>query len=202
MQQRKRSDIELLRDWADGDRSAGNDLIDRHNDAVHRYFVNKVGGDELADLIQQTFLICLETWQRFRGEASFRAFLLGIARFQLYSFYGRRNREVGTLSITALRDPATSPTGAVARRQDEQLLIEALCHVSLETQELLELSFWENLSAVEIAEILAVPVNTIYSRITRAKQALREAVEKLAPDRAERESVLQMIGDDEPDAVG
>jgi RNA polymerase sigma factor (sigma-70 family) len=191
-----RSDLELLRAWASGDKLAGNGLIERHNDAVHRYFINKVG-----DLLQQTFLACLEAWQRFRSEASFRTFLLGIARFQLYKFYDKRRNAEGSLSITALRDTSTSPTGAVARRQDEQLLLAALRHVPLETQELLELLFWEDLSAGEIAEVLDLPLNTIYSRITRAKQALREAVQQLAPDRAQRASALRLINEAALDAA-
>ena len=192
------SDIELLQRWASGDRNAGSTLIDRHSDAVHRYFANKVGGDELEDLMQQTFLACLEHGQRFRKQASFRTFLLGIARFQLYSFYGKRRRDAGGLSITAMRDPSTSPTGALTKHEDEQLLHEALRHISLEAQELLELSFWEELSAVEIADILDVPVNTIYSRMTRAKEALRAIVRQLAPDHTRCKNALRLIGADAP----
>jgi RNA polymerase sigma-70 factor (ECF subfamily) len=177
-----RSDIELLGKWASGDAGAGNELIERHCDALHRYFVNKVG-DELEDLIQQTFLACLESWTRFRHEASFRTFLLGIARFQLYTFYGRQRRSAGNLSVSSLRDPSTSPTGAVSKRQDEQLLLQALRRISLEAQEILELSFWEGLSATEIAAVLDLSLNATYSRLHRAKQALRSALRQLAPDR-------------------
>lgn len=186
-----RSDTELLGAWASGDSGAGNELIERHCDALHRYFVNKVG-DELEDLIQQTFLGCLEGWTRFRHEASFQTFLLGIARFQLYSFYGRQGRAAGNLSVTSMRATSTSPTGAISRRQDEQLLLQALREISLEAQEILELSFWEELSASEIAAVLGLSLNATYSRLHRAKHTLRAALRRLAPDlqHYEKASVL------------
>ena len=54
------TDEELLRAWSDGDRDAGERLFERHFESVVRFFRNKAAGDH-EDLIQQTFLGCVES---------------------------------------------------------------------------------------------------------------------------------------------
>jgi RNA polymerase sigma-70 factor (ECF subfamily) len=178
------SDAELLELWAQGERAAGNELIERHFASLYRFFLNKVG-DELEDLVQQTLLACVEARARYEGRANFKTFLLGIARFQLYTHYAQRKRQALDTSITSLHDLGASPTSAVARGEDERLILRALQHVSLDTQVLLELIFWEGLEVVEAARVLDLPLNTVYSRLRRAKRALRQKLRELAPERTD-----------------
>ena len=74
-------EAELLAAWAGGDSEAGSRLFEHHYRSIYRFFVNKLTSlTEVEDLVQQTFMACLEARSRYRGEASFRAFLFGIAR--------------------------------------------------------------------------------------------------------------------------
>ena len=79
-----KSDIDLLDAWRAGDPRAGNELFNRHFDSVCRFFANKAG-NEVDDLIQRTFLACVEGRDRFRGDASFRGYLFGVARNVLHA---------------------------------------------------------------------------------------------------------------------
>ena len=72
------TDAELLAAWRGGDADAGEILFDRHFAAVTRFFRHKAG-DRLDDLVQTTFMTLLESPDGFRGEGSFRAYLLGVA---------------------------------------------------------------------------------------------------------------------------
>jgi DNA-directed RNA polymerase specialized sigma24 family protein len=77
------NDAELLQAWANGNKSAGEQLFERHFEAIARFFRNKLPADtQHEDLIQQTFLGCVEARDRFRGDASFRSFLFAIAHNQ------------------------------------------------------------------------------------------------------------------------
>jgi RNA polymerase sigma factor (sigma-70 family) len=183
------SDGELLAQWSAGSRAAGNELIERHFDVVHRFFRNKVGSD-IEDLMQQTFLACVEARVRYQGQASFKTFLLAIARNQLFTHYSKRRREVLDFTLTSVHDLGTSPTGVLARREDEHLLSEALRRVPLDAQVVLELAYWEGLDGAEIAQVLEVPLNTAYSRLRRAKLALLERLRDLAPDRVDLDQVV------------
>jgi RNA polymerase sigma factor (sigma-70 family) len=176
------TDAALLARWRAGCRESGSVLIDRYFGVVHRFFENKVNG-ELRDLVQQTFLACMEARNPYDGRASFKGYLLAIARNQLFMHYGRQRRHPLAGADASVRDGATSPSGVLARREDEQLLGDALRRVPLEAQMVLELAFWEGLDGAEIARVLEVPLNTAYSRLRRAKGALRAVLAQMSPDR-------------------
>lgn len=173
-----RSDSSLLEAWRDGDASAADQLLRQHFDAVHRFFRSKIEGDAVQDLVQRTFLGCVEGVARI-GEAGFRSYLFGVARKQLMEHLRQHYRrdeplDLLTLSVCDLR---TTPSRWVARRDGHEALLTALQTLPLDTQILLELAYWEELSGKEIAAALGLEENTVRSRLARARQALREALE-------------------------
>jgi RNA polymerase sigma factor (sigma-70 family) len=193
----ERTDTELLASWGAGCRDSANELIDRYFPTVHRFFRNKVGA-EIEDLVQQTFLACVEGRERFKQHSSFKTFLLGIARYQLFTHYHKRRRERLDFSLSSTRDLGTSPTGIVAKREDEQLVVRALQQIPLDAQIVLELAYWEELDGLELARVLEVPLNTAYSRLRRAKLSLRTKLRELAPDRGDSEPIRAWLDASDP----
>lgn len=174
-----RSDFELLDAWGLGDRAAGSALYHRHFPALYRFFRNKVD-DAVPDLVQRTFLACVESRERFRRESSFRTYLFHTARFQLYLHYRdlKRNPALDFAVISAA-DLRTSPSDLIARKQDGRLLLEALRRIPIDHQIVLELSFWEEMSGPEIAQVLGLPEGTVRSRLRRAGLRLRAELQGL-----------------------
>lgn len=174
------SDAELLQAWHAGDRGAGELLFEQHYQSVSRFFRNKVS--EPADLVQRTFLACLENIERFRGDASFRTFLFAIATNVLRKHYrahaGPRGKvELGTVSV---EDLEPSPSRIVADTNERRLLLSALRRLSMDDQILLELHYWEQLKITELAEILDTPAGTIKTRMRAARKRLKEHIATLA----------------------
>jgi RNA polymerase sigma factor (sigma-70 family) len=83
----------------------------------------------------------------------------------------------------------------LAQREDERLLSLALQHVPVDQQIALELTYWEGLSAPEIARVLRIPENTVYSRLRRAKDHLRRALEVLSDQPNQRLRAVELLGD-------
>jgi RNA polymerase sigma-70 factor (ECF subfamily) len=187
-----RDDGELLDAWREGDEKAGRELFARHFDAVFRFFRNKV--ESVADdLTQQTFLGAVRGKDRFRGQASFRTYLFTIARNRLYTFYRDRQRsqkviEVGEKSAADLG--AASPTGLIAQREEQKLLLRALRHLPLDMQVALELHYWEHMTVREIAEVTETPEGTIKRRLQRARSKLDALIAELADSEALRQSTI------------
>jgi RNA polymerase sigma factor (sigma-70 family) len=181
------SDQALLTAWQAGDRRAGERLVQRHFLSIYNFFRTKVGADEVEGLTQQTFLACVEARDRVRGD-SFAAYLFGIARKLLLQHLRARGRSDRELPRPATLVP--SPTGALAQRDEERLLLLALRSIPLELQITLELAYWEHLSGAEIAEVLDVAPGTVRSRLARAKQALRDRIEALSQSAALTRSTL------------
>jgi len=173
-------DLELLAAWRAGDVSAGEALFSRHFAAVARFFRNKIDGD-IEELIQRTFLGCLEGQHRFTGAGSFRGFLFGIARNILFNALRelKRGREVN-LAELSIHDLGPTPSAVAARCEEEQLLLAALRRLPLQYQIVLELSFWEDMTHADVAEALAIPVGTASTRLRRARQLLTEQLQVLA----------------------
>ena len=177
-----RNDFELLEVWRGGDEAAGRELFARYFDAVYRFFRNKVD-DAAEDLVQQTFMGLVQGKDRFRGDASFRTYVFMIARKRLYTFLRDRdrNREPLEFHSTSVADLGlVSPSRAVAVRQEQQLLLQALRRLPLEMQVALELFYWEELSVTEIADVLETPVGTVKSRLQRARVRLDEILVQLS----------------------
>jgi RNA polymerase sigma factor (sigma-70 family) len=175
------SNAELLAAWQRGDRECGKELVKRHYDAVYRFFRSKVG-DDAPDLAQKTFLGCVEGIGKFREGYDFRSWLFAIAYRQLCKHFRDRAAERARLdfgTITAF-DLDPTPSSAMARSEEEQLLLAALRQIPLDMQVALELHYWERLTDADIAEVLDVPLGTIKSRIRRGRMLLRERLEQLA----------------------
>lgn len=170
-----RSDIDLLEAWRAGDGEAGRMLFERHISAVSRFFRNKVG-DEREDLIQGTFLACVESRDRLRDGARFRAYLFRIARNKLYDHLAKTHHNSGRpdpLSQSAI-DLGASPSRMLAKNQQDQHLLQALQQLPIALQIVLELHYWEGMSTAELAQVLEIPQGTVKTRLFRARALLRQ----------------------------
>ncbi|MBL9106659.1 MAG: sigma-70 family RNA polymerase sigma factor [Myxococcales bacterium] len=172
-------DEALLEAWNHGDAGAGEQLFDRYFVRLVRFFRTKVHGD-VEELVQQTFLGCIEGRRRFLGEGNFRGYLYAIARNVLFNFYRARSRkgEEVAISEVSLHDLDPRPSTVIAERREHQLLLESLRRLPLDAQLVLELHYWEDMTSAAIAQVLQVPHGTAQTRIRRARQLLAEELER------------------------
>jgi RNA polymerase sigma factor (sigma-70 family) len=185
-------DYELLRAWQAGDDRAGEQLFRRHYKLILRFFHNKAGA-QAHDLVQRTFLGCLEARQRIRADASFRAFLFGVARNVLYDHYRLAKRDqdhldFGTVSAEDLRP---TPGALIAQARESELLLRALRQIPLEAQMILEMYYWEGMPAPEIGEALDMPEPTVRTKIRRARLRLEQIIETSSAAPALRRSTVE-----------
>jgi RNA polymerase sigma factor (sigma-70 family) len=201
-----RSDLELLDAWRDGDRAAGNELFDRHFDAVFRFFRNKVT-EGAEDLVQQTFLACVQARDGFRGDASFRTYLFTAARSKLYTYFDKRRREGENIDwgVASCVDLGASPSGILAKDAEQRLLLLGLRRLPVDLQIALELYYFEQLRGPQLAEVLDVPEGTVRSRLRRGRELLRARIEELAEGPGQVESTMTDLegwADGLRDAIG
>jgi RNA polymerase sigma factor (sigma-70 family) len=185
-------DAALLSAWAEGDARAGSRLFERHYRAVYRFFANKLASlAEVEDLVQQTFMATIDARARFRGDASFKAFLLAIARnLLLKHLRDRRKLESLDAGETSLADCGMGVSTAMQLRREQQLLLTALRHIPIDSQVVLEMTYWEQMGGKAIAEVLGESEAAIRGRLRKAKLELRGAIESLARTPDELSSTL------------
>lgn len=186
------SDVELVRAWRSGERTAGERLFERYYDPVARFFFNKTDEQSCADLIQRTFLACVEGLARLEDAANFRSYLFSTAYRLLCKHYETRHhaRMPLDLMVATAQDCMQTPTQALAAKQEQRLLLAALRAVPVEYQIVLELVYWESMTAEEIGRALVLPLGTAKTRIRRGRQLLEKAMAELAESRVLLQSTV------------
>ena len=176
------SDATLAARFRDGDRHAGAALFDRHFAALARFFANKVVQEsDQDDLVQATFTACLGAVDRYRGEGPFRSFLFGIAYNVLRRHFERGRANPIDLGYVSAVDLAPGPSTIAGARGEQQGLADALRTLPVEQQTIIELFYWESMTAAEIGRSLGVPEGTVRTRLRRSRALLLEALAEAEP---------------------
>jgi RNA polymerase sigma-70 factor (ECF subfamily) len=159
------TDEALMLAFQRGSREAFEELFVRHRQALYGFFRRRLDSRERAeDLTQETFLAVIRASARYQPRALVRTWVYGIAMNLLAA--ERRRRTTGEL--TAASEPSTP--GSL----DEALCVrEALSRLDAVDREVLMLREYEQLTYFEIAELLRLPLNTVRSRLFRARLALK-----------------------------
>lgn len=129
------------------------------------------------DVVQEAYLRALNSFSGFRGGDS-RAWLLTIVRNACYTRL-QRKRAHGPLTAfdeTIHSGPVESPNPEqqALRREDQQLVRQAVDELPVDLREVVVLRELEGLSYKEIAEVADIPLGTVMSRLARARERLQQ----------------------------
>ena len=165
------SDDQLILEFQQGAREAFVELFERYREPIYGFFRRRLEHPARAEeLAQECFLALLQNVQRYEPRASFRSYLYGIATHLVAAERRKAGREV--VENEKLDDRAAG--GNAAGNHDAGIwLRKALGHLEPSEREILMLREYEQLSYGEIAAVLRMPVNTVRSRLFRARAALK-----------------------------
>ena len=169
------SDDELV-EASTSDLEAFGELIRRHQDFVYGAALRIVRNPVMAqDLAQETFIRAHRALSGFRGQAQVRSWLYRIAtNLALNAVQRRKEYPAETLpDKPARQDPVSDAENRALRRDLE----EAIAELPEKLKKPLVLREFEHMSYQEIAEVMDLPLNTVRTRILRARRALREKLE-------------------------
>jgi RNA polymerase sigma-70 factor (ECF subfamily) len=161
-----------------GDLRAFEALVERHRDVVFRVASRIAGREDAEDVSQDAFLRAFHRLERFRADASFRAWLLQITHNAAVDHLSRRRPEpvedAGEQSEGAEREVARLPAERLESRERIARLESKLRGLSPEHRVVLVLRDVEGLSYEEIAGITEAPLGTVKTRLFRARRDLIE----------------------------
>ena len=130
---------------------------------------------EAEDLVQETYVKALRGFSGFQAGTNFRAWMFRILR---NSFLTSRSGLKATVSLEedetgAVASSAPTPETMLIDLADRDAVREALTELPAAAREILLLCEVEEMSYEEIAQVLAIPIGTVMSRLHRARKALR-----------------------------
>jgi RNA polymerase sigma-70 factor (ECF subfamily) len=156
-----------------GERAAFDALIDRWHTPLWKYVRRLAGHDETAaDALQEVWLRVLRAIPALRDPSRLRPFLFGIARRTMMDRLREKYAEPEPAPVEMVAD-LTSPETSHELMQELALMRDELSRMPLIEREVLVLFYLQELSLNQLAEVLAVPVGTVKSRLFRARQTLR-----------------------------
>ena len=151
-----------------GKADAAERLFEAYRDPVWRFFCRRVRPVERAEeLTQDVFAGVLAAAPRYQPRGAFRSYVFGIAYNVLMA--DRRKRAVVTEPLGEHLAPGSDPDAVLWVRQ-------ALQQLDRVDRDILMLREYEQLSYQEIADLMALPLNTVRSKLFRARLALRDAL--------------------------
>jgi RNA polymerase sigma-70 factor (ECF subfamily) len=145
-------------------------------DALYRYarWLTR-NGTEAEDLVQEAYLKGLRGFGSFRAGSNIRAWMFRILRNTFLT--SRSGLRAATMPIDDEEIAGeTTPETEFLRRADAESLRRAIEELPVEYREVLLLCDVEGMRYKEIAEMLSIPMGTVTSRLTRARQRLRKAM--------------------------
>jgi RNA polymerase sigma-70 factor, ECF subfamily len=160
-----------------GDRAAFEALFRQFQPRLRYYVRNLNGtGNHADDLLQNVWLKVVRKIDSLKDPQAFVAWLYTVARREVYSQGRIRDPFVG-LTDEHLELEAASDE-PLFDQEDAARIHWALAKLKAAHREILTLSFLEELSHHEIAQVLGVNAGTVKSRVFYAKKALRQALER------------------------
>jgi RNA polymerase sigma-70 factor (ECF subfamily) len=181
-------DADLVERWQDGDESAFEALVRRHQRRVFGLVLRMLGNrEEAEEVAQEAFLSLHRHGHRFRREARFSTFVYRVAANAALNrrrSLGRKRaredalaqrQEVGIDLPSTPRDPEDAASGT----EVQVLVQEALMELPSDLRAAVILYDIEGQSYGDIAEALRIPEGTVKSRIHRGRNALRELLRPL-----------------------
>jgi RNA polymerase sigma-70 factor, ECF subfamily len=169
------------------------DLAD-HAATIRRYLSGILRPNELEDATQSVLQRALENLPKFRGDASPRVWLLGIARNVGFEVARARQRDIArawqqsvetgesSLNVMAadlFADGNPSVEDQLGRKEQQALALVALDGLSLDDRLALLVTYVDGLPGPEAAELLGVSFAAFRQRLSRARQSLQARLEVL-----------------------
>lgn len=136
-----------------------------------------VSESAVADAAQDVFVVIHRKLSDFDGKCAIRTWIFHVAYLIACEYRRKALRTAGHEPLAdGLRDAAPDPAEAFERREASSLLSELLAELDDDKRIVLVLAEIEEMTVPEIAEIVGAPLNTVYTRLRRARMQVSQTL--------------------------
>lgn len=149
--------------------------MEPYNKILYNYILSKVSSaEDVQDILQETILAIWQGLDNYKGDSSFKTWIIGIARRKVADFYRGHYKDKNFYNLEEL-DMRKIPneSNPLDHAIDSMDIENSLSTLTPEDRELLFLIFNASLSYKEIESITEIPEGTIKSRVHYLKKKLR-----------------------------
>lgn len=180
---RQTDDNELIKASINGDKSAFGEIVDRYRKLVARTVKGMLGDSVFAeDIGQEVFIKLYYSLPDFRGEAKLSTYIQKIAvnltlneikrRKRFFSMFAQKgNNEMYEFEVADVDNQE--------KREAAEIVNRALMSLEPKFRIIVSMRMLQGYSTKETAEIMGLPLGTVLSRLSRAREQLKNVIEKL-----------------------
>jgi RNA polymerase sigma-70 factor (ECF subfamily) len=166
-------DDRLIAALVEGDHTALRELFERHAPWLAARLRQRMPGDAVEDVLQETFIAVWRNAGSYRGEGAVGAWIWGIAARQVALWARKHRRSLPEFGPVPAEDPAEQ----AIRRVDLDDALQKLGPEDGAQRELVRLVYVEGYSIADAAGRFKIPAGTVKSRLHHIRRVLRAALE-------------------------
>ncbi|MFA9560130.1 sigma-70 family RNA polymerase sigma factor [Evansella sp. AB-rgal1] len=157
-------------------------LMDEYSDIILHLVYTYVRNQATAeDLTQEIFIKCYEKLDQFHHQSSIKTWLYKIAANHCKDYLRSWHYRKITLNeklFEYLPSKSKEVEEEIVTRNEENSLATAVMTLPLKYREVVFLHYYEELTIAEISKVTAVNINTLKTRLKRAKELLKDEMTK------------------------
>ena len=149
-------------------------LVETYYAALYRFALSLAkNSSDAGDLTQQTFFVWATKGSSLRDDSKVKSWLFTTLYREFLRGRRRSGRMVAIDDLAPAEQEIPDVETDLVAKMDASLVMNALQEVDEAFREPLTLFYLQDLSYIEIAEILSIPIGTVMSRLSRGKAQLR-----------------------------
>ena len=133
------------------------------------------------EILQEAYIKAFNNRESFKDKSSFKTWLYTIIKNTAIDHFRKQNRR-NELNVVALKDAKNAKTATqekrIRQKGDREAADHILSSLSKREKEVVELIMYQDLSPTEAAEIMGVSRGSVNTYLKRAKEALKNKIEK------------------------
>ncbi len=169
------------RRFLDGDKEAITEIVEAYRAGLEYFLLSVTGDEDIAEeLTQDTFVYLFVKKPKYRNIASFKTWLYTIGKHKAYKHIKKRSKYIPVeMSYTPLFSEDIRELEEKYFSDMEKLnVLDVMGRLKSEYREVLWLTYFEELSNKECAEIMHKSVHNIEVLVSRARQALKKLLQE------------------------
>ena len=159
-----------------GDRWAFGELVKQHRQGVINVVYRMCGDFNTAeDAAQEAFVRAWQHLDKYKPRAAFRSWLYKIALNTAHNIM-RSEKQMVNVDDLVTKDTNPGPEKSIEQAERTRIVQHAVLSLPQASRSVLVLREYESLSYREIADTLDIPIGTVMSRLSYARQLLRKSL--------------------------
>jgi RNA polymerase sigma factor (sigma-70 family) len=182
-QSERDADLRLIALVGRGDGEAFNALYRKYQTRLTRFLANLVRQPQIIEeVLDDTLMVVWERASDFKGESKLSTWIFAIAYRKAMKALRRYDAPIEDHDAENRASHEASPEDAFGQTRLHGLLRGAMAELSPDHRGVVELTYFQDLSYREIAEIMDCPVDTVKTRMFYARRQLKRCLEGELPD--------------------